>query len=394
MTASHAPRVAFFTDSYYEANGVSTFSHEFESFARRRQIPLLSVHSGSETRVMRTEHLTTLELRRGPLAFPLDPELRCDPFIVRFKRWAFDEVRGFEPSLVQITSPSDIGILGAWAAHELRVPLVASWHTNLHEYAARRVDHFLRFLPRSRRSRIARVVERRSLDALLRFYGMAGMLMTPNPELARFLRHRTGKPVRLMAHGVNTEAFRPAQDARKGRAFTLGYVGRLTPEKNVRALAAIEQALVRRGVRDYRFLVVGGGSDEIWLRTHLRQADLAGILRGPALSHAFASMDVFLFPSTTDTFGLVILEAMASGVPGIVSPYGGPRNQICLGLNGFVADGPDEFAALIEALKNDPAMHARMRQHACEYAATCSWDNVFEQIYRSYDEFLSSTSGL
>ncbi len=384
MTADDAPRVAFFTDAYYEANGVGTFSHEFERFARCRKIPLLSVHSGSATGVIREEQLITLELRRGPFAFPLDTELRCDPFITRYRERVFSEVRAFAPDLVQITSPSDIGILGAWAAHELRVPLVASWHTNLHEYAARRLDRFLGFLPQRARGRIAGAVERWSMCALVRFYGMAGMLLTPNPEIAALLDRCTGKPVRLMGHGVDVKTFRPECESRKSSAFVLGYVGRLTPEKDVRALVEIEQALIDRGVRDFRFLVVGTGSEEGWLRAHLRHANLPGILRGPALSCAYASMDVFLFPSTTDTFGLVILEAMASGVPVIVSPRGGPRHQICPGVNGLIADGPDEFATSIAALKNDPAMHARMRKAAREYAETCSWDKVFERIYQSY----------
>jgi len=378
------PRVAFFTDAFHEATGVGTLSREFEYFARRHQLPFFSVHAGPVTELKPEGSVTELELRRSPLAFLLDHDLRCDPFLTRYKDFVLGELSSFKADLVHITGPGDLGILGAWIAHDLRVPLVASWHTNLQEYAQKRLYKSLEWLPENLRRSISSAAESGCMRALMLFYAMGRLLMAPNQETCDLLEQRTGKPAVLMGHGVDLELFHPARRARQDSLFTLGYVGRITPEKNVRALADIEQALLRLGMRNFRIVVVGRGSEEHWLKAHLRHAAFTGTLRGTELARAFAAMDVFVFPSTTDTFGLVILEAMASGVPAIVSPGGGPQHQVTEGQNGFVAATPEEFAERILALKNDPCLLARMREAARHHACCASWDTVFSPVYATY----------
>jgi phosphatidylinositol alpha 1,6-mannosyltransferase len=95
----------------------------------------------------------------------------------------------------------------------------------------------------------------------------------------------------------------------------MGYVGRLSREKSVRLSAELEQRLLASGQRDFRVVLIGEGNENGWLTSHLQSFELPGILRGEALAESFANLDVFVFPSRTDTFGLVLLEAMASGVP-------------------------------------------------------------------------------
>jgi glycosyltransferase involved in cell wall biosynthesis len=239
------------------------------------------------------------------------------------------------------------------------------------------------------RRQISRAAERWSMAALVRFYGMARLLMAPNQDMVDLLRQHTGKPAVLMGHGVDVARFNPERRSRNHDGpFTLGYVGRLTPEKNVRLLAEIEQALLDCRLRNFRLVLVGAGHEQSWLDANLRHAEFRGILRGPELARAFADMDVFLFPSTTDTFGLVILEAMASGVPVIVAPAGGPHYQVRPGHNGFVAGTPGDFAQCILALRNDPLLHARMREAARQYACSASWDSVFAHVYSTYDSVL------
>jgi glycosyltransferase involved in cell wall biosynthesis len=383
------PRVAFFTDAFYEANGVGTLSREFECFAKRHQFPCFSVHAGPATEVRVEGSITTLELKRGPLAFPLDRELRCDPFLTRYKDLTLTELNLFGADVVHITGPGDVGILGAWVAHDLRVPLVASWHTNLQEYAEKRLYGSLHWAPERLRRKVSSAAGRGSMEALMHFYGMARLLMAPNQATVDLLEQRTGKPAMLMGHGVDVELFHPGRRDGGDGVFTLGYVGRITPEKNVRALVDIEQALLKLGLQNFRMVLVGTGSEERWLKANLRHAAFLGTRRGPELAQVFAGMDVFLFPSTTDTFGLVILEAMASGVPVIVSPGGGPEHQVRAGQNGFVAATPEEFARHILALKNDPGLHARMRAEARRYACTASWDEVFSHVYGMYDRVLA-----
>jgi glycosyltransferase involved in cell wall biosynthesis len=383
------PRVAFFTDAFFEANGVGTLSREFECFAKRHQFPCFSVHAGPATQVTVEGSITTLELKRGPLAFPLDRELRCDPFLTRYRDLTLNELASFGADIVHITGPGDVGILGAWVAHDLRVPLVASWHTNLQEYAEKRLYQSLQWAPENLRRKISSAAGRGSMEALMLFYRMARLTMAPNQAMVDLLERRTGKPAVLMGHGVDVDLFHPRRRSRGDGPFTLGYVGRITPEKNVRALVDIEQALLNRGLQNFRMVLVGRGSEEIWLKANLRHAEFLGTLRGPELAQVFARMDVFLFPSTTDTFGLVILEAMASGVPVIVSPSGGPQDQVRAGQNGFVAATPEEFAGYILALKNDPCLHSHMREDARRHACTASWDAVFSHVYGKYDGILA-----
>lgn len=134
--------------------------------------------------------------------------------------------------------------------------------------------------------------------------------------------------------------------------------------------------------------MVGDGFDREWLGENLQRRELLGTLRGEALSQAYASMDVFVFPSQTDTFGNVILEAMASGVPPIVTSGGGPKYMIRHGDTGFVAGGAQEFADRVIDLSNDPERRRRMGQAARDYAARCSWESVFEGVYQRYIDAL------
>jgi glycosyltransferase involved in cell wall biosynthesis len=167
----------------------------------------------------------------------------------------------------------------------------------------------------------------------------------------------------------------------------LGYVGRLSVEKNVALLARVERELAAMGVDDVRFLIVGHGSEEAALRRDLKKAEFAGVLRGPALARAYANMDVLVFPSHTDTFGNVVLEALASGVPAVVTPDGGPKFIVRDGETGFVTVD-DRFAEAVAELARDRARLEAMRVKAREYALGCGWDAVFDRVYAGYEAAL------
>ncbi len=135
-------------------------------------------------------------------------------------------------------------------------------------------------------------------------------------------------------------------------------------------------------------LLIGDGGDRNWLARHLEHADLPGILRADALAGAFADMDVFVFPSHTDTFGLVLLEAMASGVPVILSPDAGARVGVEDGVTGFFARDVDGFAQAVLRLTDNDALRSQMSAAAREFACSQSWSGVFEQVYEIYREGL------
>jgi glycosyltransferase involved in cell wall biosynthesis len=193
-----------------------------------------------------------------------------------------------------------------------------------------------------------------------------------------------------MPRGVDAELFDPAKRARNAqdRDRILGFVGRLSIEKNISLLVQIEQELDSMGVADVHFLVVGHGGDEAWLRERMPRAAFTGVLRGEALATAYANMDLFVFPSHTDTFGNVVLEALASGVPAIVTPDGGPRTIVRDGETGRIVPD-DQFTTAIAGLLAEPARLAQMRRAARAYALTASWDSVFEAIYAAYEKLAS-----
>ena len=383
-------RVAYFPDSFHEINGVAHTSRQFEAFAQRRDLPFLSVRAGDRYQpYVRSSRVASLELKRGFLSFALEKDLRIDLGFLRHLPLITRTVREFKPDVIHITGPSELGFIGAFLALWLRIPLVASWHTNVHEYAAKRSSWFLRFLPVGQSTTAAMHIKQLTLAVTARFYKRARIHFAPNIELCRLLERRTGRPCRLMPRGVDTALFSPQhrdREADDGR-FVLGFVGRLSVEKNVTLLKRVGEQLDAAGLTNYRFLIIGHGTGEAWLRENLPKADLPGVLRGEELSRAYANMDLFVFPSHTDTFGNVVLEALASGVPAIVTPDGGPRHIVRDGETGMIAED-GKFATAAASILRDPERHAGMRQSARQYALSASWDSVFEGVYSAYESVL------
>lgn len=388
--SKNPPRVAFFADCFHEVNGVALTCRKLEGFARGRGLPFFSARPGPASRVEGGGSQVTVEYRRGQLAFPIDVDMYFDPLFLRNRDWIGDALEEFRPDIVHITGPGDCGIMGAILAHELHVPLVASWHTNLHTFAAKRIEKTLGFLPAGCRRGIGRLTERGVLSATLRFYCIARMVLAPNPELVRLLEVSTGRPASLMRRGVDAELFSPAKRDRSGAEFVIGYVGRLKPEKSVRVLAAMEEKLLELGETNFRFLIVGHGSEQAWLQEHMKHAEFTGALHGEALARAYANMDVFAFPSVADTFGNVVQEALASGVPAIVSDEGGPKFLVCHGVSGFVARDLTGFVESVRELMHDTGRRTAMARAAREAALEASWDRVFETVYAAYGELLST----
>ncbi|MGH9803189.1 MAG: glycosyltransferase, partial [Blastocatellia bacterium] len=232
---------------------------------------------------------------------------------------------------------------------------------------------------------LAGSAEKLSLKLALLFYKLGKVFLAPNEELGEMLQRNTNRPVFMMRRGVDTNLFSPAKRERKDCTFTIGYVGRLTPEKNVRLLAEIEKGLRATGVKDFRFVIIGTGSEREWMEQQMQNTVFAGVLKGEALARAYASLDLFIFPSHTDTFGNVVLEAQASGVPAIVSDQGGPKFIIRDGKTGLMARSNSEFLKATLSVMSQPELHSQMREAARELAGRALWDNVFEQVWLAYE---------
>jgi len=384
------PRVAYFPDSFHEVNGVAHTSRNFVAYAERHELPFLCVRAGGRAGAFeQAGELRTLELGRSRTSVRMEKDLEFDTLFWRHGGAIRRQLESFQPDVIHITGPSELGIFGAYFAWELGIPLAASWHTNVHEYAARRMGWLTDRLSARAGATTERGVEAGALWATSRFYQLAKVLFAPNEELCRMLERTTGRPCYLMQRGVDTEWFSPAHRTREvsDRTVVLGYVGRLSIEKNVKLLARVRRELAVMGVGGVRFLIVGHGSDEAELRLELAEAEFAGVLRGAALAQAYANMDVLVFPSHTDTFGNVVLEALASGVPAVVTPDGGPKFIVRDGQTGFVTED-DHFAAAVADLVRDRARLDEMRLKAREYALGCSWDAVFDRVYAGYETLL------
>jgi glycosyltransferase involved in cell wall biosynthesis len=343
------------------------------TYARERNLPLFCAFAGDRQVFEAEGSIQSLCLRRGALTIPVGTEMRLDPALMRHRETAIRWVRSFQPDLIHVTGPGEMGLLGYWVSQTLGVPIVASWHRNLPECVGER----LRVLPQGWRKR----VKTWCWQAMMKFYGLADFVASPNEELRRALAAGADQPSFHFGHGVDLERFSRAERRADDGKFCVGYVGRLTPEKNVRMLAEVEGALLRRGGRDVRMLVVGAGSEERWLRANLRRGEFPGVLEDEALVQAYGQMDVLVVPSQTDSFGLAILEAMAAGVPVVVTEETGRRAGVMNGVNGLCTS---DLAEAVVRLMEAPALRDRMGRAGREQAASRSWEAAFEGLQAVY----------
>src|SRR5262249_11439583 len=300
-------------------------------------------------------------------------------------------LRTFAPDVLHFTGPSDIGLIGMYVGYRLGIPLVGSWHTNLHEDATRRLN--LEWVPSGAKRIVKRIVERVVLALCLLFYRLPYVVLAPNHEWQQRLQSATGLPTTVMTRGVDTELFAPNRRTRTDTIVNIGYVGRLSPEKSVRVLPQLDRALTAAGLRkDVRFTIVGHGNEREWLERHKPAAPFTRVPTCDRLSSAFANMDLLVFPSQTETVGNVVLEALASGVPVVAMAQGGPQFVGTTRESAELAADHEEMIALVINLVRDERRRDAMRTAARAWAEGRSWDSIFDGTYRAYGEAVTSPS--
>lgn len=277
------------------------------------------------------------------------------------------------PDIIYVATESPLGFSAVDAAQDLDIPAVSGFHTNFDSYMR---DYNLPML---------REVAGGYLRSL---HNRTRATFAPSPDVINRLREEGFHNVRLLGRGVDTGFFDPAHrdenlrtqwGASPGDAVAI-YVGRVAPEKNLplafRAYAELAE-LERDHGRTLRVVVVGDGPKRQELEAAHPDVVFAGMRSGDALAAHFASADLFIFPSTTETFGNVILEAMASGLAVVSHDYAAARLHLRHGVNGFSAPLNDEdaFLAACREAANREAWPA-VRQAARETALGLGWDAV------------------
>lgn len=310
-------------------------------------------------------------------------------------RWAFprmsevvQDARRFGPDLVHVATEFSMGVTGVKVARALGLPVVASAHTDYEQYADRyyRVGwaigvgwHYLRW-----------------------FYGHTATVLCPSHHFERHLNCRGVLNTGVWSRGIDSERFHPryrSADFRRAvgageRDIVVTYVGRIAREKNLLLLIDAWELLGadRRGAQ---LVLVGRGPLEHEIRERaVPGVHLVGLKRGDDLATAYASADLFAFPSTTETFGNVLLEAMASGLPPLVAAAGGVLEIARHGINSWLVE-PDSTDALVAGLARllvDEPLRRRLSAGALDTARERSWRSVDDELVADYRQVLARGS--
>ncbi len=289
------------------------------------------------------------------------------------------------PDVVHVATEGPLGWSAVHTARRMKIPVVSSFHTNFHSYG----KHY----------GIGRL-ETVGLRYLTWLHNQTAATFVPTHEMRSTLRHDGLHGVRVLARGVDTTLYHPGrrsdglrhgwgvagQSASTDDAtdFVVGYVGRLAPEKNIKLAVRAYQGMVGRTAGRLRFVLVGDGPSRATLQKEHPDFIFCGMQRGPALAEHYASLDLLLFPSITETFGNVVTEAMASGVPVVAFDYAAAHRHIVHEHNGLLAPFNDaqQFVHLSEQAITQADQLRRMGALAHTTAQRISWSRVVDKYER------------
>ncbi len=291
------------------------------------------------------------------------------------------ELDSFQPDLIHIVSPTLLGLYGLNYAKRRNLTVVASYHT-----------HFVSYFSYYGFSKAERI----GWNYLQWFHNRCDRTFTPSASAVRELQENGIREVELWQHGVDLEQFSPSyrseslrQSIGAGHKPILLFVGRLVKEKDLDDLVEADGILSERG-HDFKLVVVGDGPMKEDLMSRLPQAHFTGYLHGPELSSWYASADIFVFPSTTETLGNVILEAFASGLPVVTVAKGGVADVVTPNIDGLIAqpNNPQDFADKIAMLLSNSSYTKQLGIQALRSAAKQSWHEHNGKLLGSYQELL------
>jgi glycosyltransferase involved in cell wall biosynthesis len=382
ITAQHTPKtaatlkVALFTDTLDEINGVGRFLRDMseQAASQHRQLTIHTSVPAANLRVDLPNRTNFLPLLSRPLPYYEEVILNLPP-VLEVLDWA--DRQQFD--VVHVSTPGPMGLCGWLVAKMLRVPLLCTYHTDFPAY----VDK----LARDHR------VTNGTATYMKWFYGDAAAVFSRS-NAYRFKLGDIGVAedrIKQITPGVNTQKFSPSRrDASvwpsRGvkEQYRLLYAGRVSVEKNLPMLAEAFRKLCEKR-RDAALVIAGDGPYLEKMRKELAHLPVyfPGYQDDAQLPALYASADLFVFPSRTDTLGQVVMEAQSSGLPALVTPDGGPKESIDDGRSGVVVPETSaaRWAAAINELLDDDARRHRMSHAAAQRASRYSLTRTFDQFW-------------
>lgn len=289
----------------------------------------------------------------------------------------------FRPDIIHVCSPFLSGLAAYRFGRERKIPVVNSFHTRFISYLKYYGHGWL---------------EAYGWRYLRWFYNRGDMSFVPSMTTIRELSEKGFENLVLWARGIDIDSFSPRYADRSlklkwspdGKPVAI-FVGRLVAEKDIETLIEAHRILMKRNV-EYQLVMVGGGPLKQKIERSIPDAVLTGHLEGEDLSRAYASADLFVFPSTTESFGNVIQEAAASGIPAVGAAEGGVKDLIRDGETGFLARPKDvsDFADKMERLLVNDSLRNSFAAEAFETATRKSWDNINRGLIDDYREVIET----
>lgn len=367
-------RIAYFTDTYLpQVNGVTNTLSRLVSYLDKKGVENIVFAPGEQgEHSYETAVDTSFSLR-----FFLYPECRLTiPNLYRIS----NVLHSFKPDLIHCVTPFNLGLTGLKYGRDHSLPVVASYHTNFDQY----LDYYnLRFL------------QNVIWEFFQWFHNQCLVNYVPSRDTLGILKKRNIGNLEIWSRGVDTSLYHPAKRKEELRAkwqaankLVLLYVGRLGAEKNLELLINTYRALDNRYPGRLHLVITGEGPLAPVLREEAPPSvTFTGYQKGEALAEIYASADIFAFPSCTETFGNVVLEAMASGLPAAGLAAGGVRETIRHGKNGLLSlpGNEGDFAEALGRLIEDNNYRHALAQGARAYAEKQSWEAILAKLLSSYE---------
>jgi glycosyltransferase involved in cell wall biosynthesis len=379
MLATTSLKITLVTETFPpEINGVALTLEKLHNFLN------ISGHRPSVIRPRRFSETRKPELVQG-FPIPMYPKLR---FGIGSPLRLYQTIKSKMPDIIHLATEGPLGLACLGIAKSLRIPVVSSFHTNFDLYAN---DYKMGFLSSG-------------ISHYLRwFHNQTEATFAPSNACLERLQALGYKNTKIWTRGVDTSLFNPIQKdmnfkSKIGLSETdilLLYVGRLAPEKNIGSLLETfkkaRSTLNKQGKNLFLALV---GTGPLVGQSDLEKTNgiiLPGELRGNHLAQWYASADIFVFPSTSETFGNVILEAQASGLPVLCLNSQATQERICNHHDGILAANIEEFERLLTDLTADKSKRDYLGKNAFITAKSQKWEDIFNRLYQEYCEVIEST---